>query len=113
MSKGSGINKPFVDYCKFSWQIWTVLFCVFEVHWVMPRDLNSSVLIWKVQKTGSINEKIWRTAPLCSMRSIQLERNRRCFEGERKQIAAVKYKCIENLICFNGSKIDELSVVLN
>lgn len=56
----------------------------------LSQDVKSLLLSWQGQKVGSRSKLIWKTIPLYVMWNIWLERNKRCFQGE-KHVSFVKY----------------------
>lgn len=82
--------------CTLARQCWELFLTVMGVSLVIPQKIGSFSEIWQAQKVKK-NLKIWRTIPICVLRTGWMERNKACFEGKRLQIARIKNKCIKNL----------------
>lgn len=68
-------------YCSVAYQLWGLIFAVFGLEWVQPRDVVGVLWSWRGARVGKHHWKACDLAPLCLMWSIWLERNRQIFQG--------------------------------
>ena len=67
-------------HCSKTHKLWTVVFAIFGVNWVLPSSLKETLLGWKDPFARKILKKIWMVAPLCLFWTIWRERNRTVFK---------------------------------
>lgn len=86
---------------------------------ITPCYWNAGSLLecWQNQRVNKRLKQNWKTTPrfpLCIMWDIWLQRNKRCFEGQRLHISFVINRCLEDLYlwCSNGM-IGSLSYYLD
>ena len=66
-------------HCDWAWHMWTTVFRLFEVQWVMPRTVSDLLSCW-LDGVGQRSE-LWRIVPHCVMWTLWRERNARLFEN--------------------------------
>jgi hypothetical protein len=67
--------------------LWSVLFSIFDVKWVMNGRVIDLLACCKGQRGNKLVMEVWRMAPLCLMWTILRERNTRCFEDKEMTMA--------------------------
>ena len=75
----------FVDHlllhCHIAFEMWSMIFCLFGVCWVMPQRVVDLLDCWSCNFRRHRNIVIWRFVPHCLMWCIWWEWNSRSFEG--------------------------------
>lgn len=66
--------------CEVARELWTMIFSLFSVKWVIPRRLIKLLDCWRDQLESNLVLAAWRMSPLCVMWSIWREQNARCFK---------------------------------
>jgi hypothetical protein len=61
--------------CDIVQDLWSLVFCLFDVSWVMLDSVKDLVSYWKRHFVKKFNTKIWRVVPLCLMWCLWRERN--------------------------------------
>ena len=67
-------------HCPFAWEIWSMVFDLFGVCWVMPCSILELLECWQGNFGKHRNLSIGRAVPHCLMWSIWRERNGHSFE---------------------------------
>ena len=68
-------------HCSIAFELWSLMFCLFGLHWVMPLKVLEVFESWQGKFVQHCNIIFWRLLPHCLMWCIWRERNARCFEG--------------------------------
>jgi hypothetical protein len=63
---GESINHLLL-HCEVACSLWSVIFTLFEVKWVMNGRVLDLMACWKGQRGNKMVMKVWRMAPLCLM----------------------------------------------
>ena len=66
---GESINHLFLN-CEVARALWSVLFALFDVKWVMNGRVSDLLACWKGQRGNKMVMEVWRMAPLCPMWTI-------------------------------------------
>jgi hypothetical protein len=66
-------------HCEVAQALWSVLFSLFDVTWVMSKEMAELLACWCGQQGNILVEEVWQIAPLCLMWIIWRERNARFF----------------------------------
>ena len=75
-------------HCEVAQALWSVVFSLFDVTWVMPGGVVELLACWH---RGNISAKeVWRITLLCLMLIIWRERNARCFEDQERSMEKLK-----------------------
>ena len=82
--------------------LWSFLFRLFHVTWVVPRSVKDLVFGW-CNWFGKHHSDIWNLAPLCLMWIVWLERNSRIFEDTQCSIDQLLEKFTSSL--FDWSRV--------
>ena len=64
-----------------TYELWTVVCCLFGLHWVMPYRVLDMLVAWQGSFGKHKNIAFWRAAPHCIMWYLWREWNARSFEG--------------------------------
>ena len=67
-------------HCTKTHELWTVVFAIFGVNWVVPSSIREPLLGWIGPFARKILKKVWMAAPLCLFWTIWRERNRVVFK---------------------------------
>jgi hypothetical protein len=70
-----------VLHCVVAQSLWSLVFCLFAVDWVMPEWVVELLASWMGAFHNSREAGGWGAVPLCLMWVIWRERNQRVFEG--------------------------------
>ena len=76
-------------HCDMARTLWSVLFSIFDVKWVMNGRVIDLFACWKGQRGNKLVIEVWRMAPLCLMWTIWRERNAQCFEDKETTMAKI------------------------
>ena len=87
-------------HCPIAFEMWSMIFCLFGVCWVMPQRLVDLLDCWSCNFRQHCNIVIWRFVPHCLMWCIWWERNSRSFEGRERSI--LEFKSFSFLLFLNG-----------
>jgi hypothetical protein len=71
-------------HCDVARDLWSAIFSLFGVTWVMPETVLDMLVCWRGQMGNRYVLPVWRIAPLCVMWIVWRERNARCFEDSEK-----------------------------
>ena len=77
-------------HCPIAIEMWSMIFCLFGVCWVMPQRVVDLLDCWCCNFKRHCNIVIWRFVPHCLMWCISQERNSRSFEGRKQSILVFK-----------------------
>jgi hypothetical protein len=84
-------------HCEVATELWSSLFQLFGVAWVMPRRVRELLVSWRGQLGNRTALKMWRLAPLCLMWCIWRERNARSFEDRETVMLELKKMMLQSL----------------
>ena len=68
-------------HCPIACELWSLVFCLFGIHWVMPHKVIELFKSWQGMFGQHQNIDLWRLVPHCLIWCIWHERNARSFEG--------------------------------
>ena len=54
-------------FCKKATMLWSLIFSLFGVQWVLHSSIKRNLLSWNGAFVGKKREKAWKAAPLCLM----------------------------------------------
>jgi hypothetical protein len=89
-------------HCDVARALWSVLFSLFDVTWVMNGRVIDLLACWKGQRGNKMVLEVWRMAPLCLMWTIWRERNFRCFEDKELTMAEISTRFLTVLYQWAG-----------
>jgi hypothetical protein len=98
---GESINHLLL-HCEVARTLWSVLFSLFGVKWVMNERVLDLLACWKGQRGNKMVMGVWRMAPLCLMWTIWREMNARCFEDKEMAMAELSNGFIQLLFFWAG-----------
>ena len=91
LCKGSGESVDhLLFHCPIVTKLWSVVFILFGIHWVMPRTVVDQLACWQGKLGRHHNEAVWKAVPHCSMWCIWWERNNRSFEDLERNLPELK-----------------------
>jgi hypothetical protein len=104
----------FLLHCEVARNLWSALFTLFDVTWVMPERVIDLLACWGGRVGTRSVLAVWRIAPLCLMWTIWREQNARCFEDHEKSKDELKNILVKSLFnqtwSFNISSFSNLSL---
>ena len=77
---GESVDHLFL-HCALARELWTMVFRLFGMHWVMPRRVVDVLACWKGRFGRQKNRVIWDVVPHCVIWCLWRERNAKTFEG--------------------------------
>ena len=77
-------------HCSIDWELWSLVFCLFGIQWVMPHTVLELFEAWQWKFTRHHHIDIWRLVPHCLIWCIWRERNARSFEGSERSLLEIK-----------------------
>ena len=66
-------------HCPYAKELWDMIFVLFGIHWVMPKQVIEVFCCWQGSMGRHQNLVIWKAIPHCLMWCIWRERNARIF----------------------------------
>jgi hypothetical protein len=82
--------------------LWSVLFTLFGVKWVLNGRVLDLMACWKGQRGNKIVMEVWNMAPLCLMWTIWKERNACCYEDTELTMVELSNKFLKLLFLWAG-----------
>jgi hypothetical protein len=98
---GESINHLLL-HCEVARTLWSVLFTLFGVKWVLNGRVLDLMACWKGQRGNKMVMEVWKMAPLCLMWTIWKERNARCFEDTELTMAELSNRFLKLLFLWAG-----------
>uniref|UniRef100_A0A2N9IMT1 Reverse transcriptase zinc-binding domain-containing protein n=1 Tax=Fagus sylvatica TaxID=28930 RepID=A0A2N9IMT1_FAGSY len=95
--KGAESVEHLLLHCPFAGEVWSMVFGLFGVVWVMPRTILELLECWQGCFGKHRNILIWRVIPHCLMWCIWRERNGRSFENCERSYVEIKYFFLRSL----------------
>ena len=77
-------------HCMYARELWDMIFVLFGIHWVMPRNVMALFDCWQGSLGQYQNAVIWRAVPHCVLWCLWRERNARTFEGCETSVVDLK-----------------------
>jgi hypothetical protein len=84
-------------HCPFAQAIWSLVFCLFGISWVMPARVIDLLTSWMGGFGKSRLAFVWGVVPHCVMWLLWRERNNRVFEGQEITSLDLKFKFLRTL----------------
>jgi hypothetical protein len=84
-------------HCALARELWTMVFSLFGMHWVMPRRIVDVLACWQGRLGRHKNWVLWNAIPHCVLWCIWRERNDRTFEGCERNILDLKILLLRTL----------------
>jgi hypothetical protein len=97
MCKKSGKSTDhLLLHCEIAKELWSSLFNLLGVVWVMPRKVTEMLMSWRSQMGNRNALEVWRLAPLRLMWCIWREWNARSFEHQDTEMLKLKkmFQCL-------------------
>jgi hypothetical protein len=88
--------------CEVARTLWSVLFTLFGVKWVLNGRVLDLMACWKGQRGNKIVMEVWNMAPLCLMWTIWKERNACCYEDTELTMVELSNKFLKLLFLWAG-----------
>ena len=76
-------------HCKFARALWSEVFLMFGVQWVMPYTVASLLFAWR-NWLENYSSNVWNMVLACLMWLVWKERNARTFEDIERPIELLK-----------------------
>ena len=76
---GESMDHLFL-HCALARELWTMVFSLFGMYWVMPKQIVDVFASWKGRLGRHKNRHTWEVVPHCVMWSLWRERNARTIE---------------------------------
>ena len=89
-------------HCKFAHVLWSEVFLMFGVKWVMPSTVVPLLFAWR-NWLGNYSSNVWNMIPACLMWLVWKECNARTFEDIERPIDPLKTLLVRTL--FEWSRI--------
>ena len=86
---GDSINH-LLPHCPIARELWRMVFTLFGVTWVMPKNVVELLASWPGKFRRHRNGVIRNMVPHCLMWGIWRERNAQIFEGTERLIQDLK-----------------------
>ena len=83
-------NDHLILFCKKATMLWSLLFSLFDVQWVLHSSMKRNLIGWHGAFVSRRKDKAWRVAPLCLMWTLWKERNERIFNDTERSDQALK-----------------------
>ena len=84
-------------------ELWSLVFCLFGLHWVMPHKVIEMFKSWQGKFGRHRNIEFWRIVPHCLMWCIWSKRNARCFEGCEQSLIEIKSFFLHTLLVWSAA----------
>ena len=84
-------------HCTVAQELWSLIFVLFGITWVMPRGMVDLLLCWSDRFGKYEAGAIWKAIPHCLMWCIWRKRYNRVFVGEELSIPALKSSFLQTL----------------
>ena len=78
-------------HCPIAYELWSMVFCLFGIHWVMPYKVSEVLASWPGKFGRHQNIGLWRFVPHCLFWCLWRERNARYFEDCKRSILDIKF----------------------
>ena len=91
-------NNHLILFCENSTMLWSLIFSLFGVQWVLHSSIKRNLLNWHDVFVGKKREKAWRAALLCLMWTLWKERNERAFNDIEQLDQALKHSFLYTLV---------------
>ena len=85
-------------HCPIACELWSLVFCLFGIHWVMPHKVIELFESWQCMFGRHRNIELWRIVPHCLLWYIWRERNARSFEGCERSMLEIKSLFLHTLL---------------
>jgi hypothetical protein len=84
-------------HCDVAKELWSLVFSMFSVHWLMPKTILELLFGWSnwFGKHGSY--LVWNMVPLCLKWKIWRERNSHTFNGVEVSIIELTFSFMRSL----------------
>ena len=89
-------------HCKFAHALWSEVFLMFGVQWVMPYMVVSLLFVWR-NWLGNYSSIVWNMLPVCLIWLVWKECNAQTFEDIERPIELLKTSLARTL--FEWSRI--------
>ena len=86
---GESVDHLFL-HCSVAMELWSMVFGMFGVHWVMPCTVMDLFCTWLGQRGQHSSLVFWKMIPHCLVWCIWAERNSRHFEDSERSIPELK-----------------------
>ena len=93
---GESVDHLFL-HCALARELWTTVFSLFGMYWVMPKRIVNVLASWKGRLGRHKNRYIWEAVPHCVMWCLWRERNARTFEDCERNILDLKILFLRTL----------------
>ena len=88
-------------HCPIAYELWSFVFCLFGLHWVMPLKVVELFEFWQGNFRRHHNIVFRRLVLHCLMWCIWRERNARCFEGCERSLLEIKSFFLHTLLVWS------------
>ncbi|KAL9684871.1 hypothetical protein QQ045_022313 [Rhodiola kirilowii] len=76
-------------HCDWSWRLWASCFSWWGSEWVMPQTVICLLESWEAGGMTKAYNRYWKTMCYAIIWSIWEERNKRCFQDQRRSVVEV------------------------
>ena len=76
--------------CPIAYEVWSMVFCLFGIHWVMPYKVIELLASWQGKFGRHQNIDLWRFVPHGLFWYLWQERNARCFSDCERSTLDIK-----------------------
>ena len=101
--KKSGELVNHLLHCPIAYELWSMVWALFGLQWVMPHGVSDLFLSWQGSFGGYQSIDLWRAVPHCVLWCIWRERNSRWFEGKERSISEFKSLLLHTLLEWSSS----------
>ena len=84
-------------HCSIAWELWSLVFCLFGIQWVMPHTVLELFEAWQGKFERHRHIDVCKLAPHCLIWCIWHERNARSFEGRERSLLEIKSSFLHTL----------------
>ena len=92
------ISDLLILFCKKAAILWSLIFSLFGVQWVLHSSIKRNLFGWHGAFVGKRREKAWRATPLCLMWTLWKERNERAYNDIERLNQVLKHSFLYTLV---------------
>ena len=85
-------------HCSIAWELWSLVFCLFGIQWVMPNTVLELFKAWQGKFAWHRRIDVWKLVPHCLIWCIWHERNARIFEVCERSLLQIKSFFLHTLL---------------